>query len=143
MSLLLPDPRPRMGLEQTHPHVDDRRGVIVLARLGVWSAMRQRCLVLTKPYWLGLTSRAGAPWSPSSGRPSRRSAMSTPSARASSVPEADPPIRMAGSQRQSVMIPEDRSHRDQSTARTSSSPDASGPRCLASADDEFDCRLSI
>jgi len=34
MSLLLPDPRPRMGLEQTHPHVDDRRGVIVLARLG-------------------------------------------------------------------------------------------------------------
>ena len=34
MSLLLPDPRPRMGLEQTQPHVDDRRGVIVLARPG-------------------------------------------------------------------------------------------------------------
>ena len=34
MTLLLADPRPRMGLEQTQPHVDDRRGVIVLARLG-------------------------------------------------------------------------------------------------------------
>ena len=37
---------------------------------------------------------------------------STPSARAPSVPEADPPIRMADSQRKSVMIPEDRSHSD-------------------------------
>src|SRR5207244_4145203 len=46
----------------------------------------------------------------------------------------------AGSQKQSVMIP---SHSDRSTARASSSADASGPRCLASADDEFDCRLSI
>src|SRR5881397_894593 len=51
--------------------------------------MRQRCLVLTKPYWLGLTSRAGAPWSPSSGWPSRRSAMSTSSARASSIDMTD------------------------------------------------------
>ncbi len=34
MTLLPPDPRPRMGLEQTQPHVDDRRGVIVLARPG-------------------------------------------------------------------------------------------------------------
>ena len=34
MTFFLPDPRPRMGLEQTQPHVDDRRGVIVLARLG-------------------------------------------------------------------------------------------------------------
>src|SRR5437667_8266 len=43
--------------------------------------MRQRCLVLTKPYWLGMTSRAGAPWSPSSGWPSRRSPMSKPAER--------------------------------------------------------------
>src|SRR2546427_12102113 len=34
MTLLLPDPRPRMGLEQMQPQVDDRRGVVVLARLG-------------------------------------------------------------------------------------------------------------
>src|SRR5438093_1391789 len=34
MTFLLPHPRPRMGLEQTQLHVDDRRGVVVLARLG-------------------------------------------------------------------------------------------------------------
>src|SRR5438093_5019196 len=34
MTLLLPDPRPRMGLEQMQPQVDDRRGVVVLARPG-------------------------------------------------------------------------------------------------------------
>jgi len=34
MTLLLADPRPRMGLEQTQPHVDDREGVVALARLG-------------------------------------------------------------------------------------------------------------
>src|SRR5437588_754432 len=47
--------------------------------------MRQRCLTLTKPYWPGLTRRAGAPWSASSGRPARCSAMSTSFARASSI----------------------------------------------------------
>src|SRR5437762_9343502 len=34
MTLLLPDPRPRMGLDQMQPQVDDRRGVVVLAQLG-------------------------------------------------------------------------------------------------------------
>src|SRR5437870_13782773 len=34
MTFLLPHPRPRMGLEQTQFHVDDRRGGVVLARLG-------------------------------------------------------------------------------------------------------------
>ena len=77
VTLLAPDPRPPVRLEQLQRELNTPRRVVPLARLGGVEPDVARCLVLTKPDCCGLTMRIGAPWSLSRGALSRCSARST------------------------------------------------------------------
>ena len=85
MAFLSPDVGPSVRLDHLQRRLDGREwGGIAAFGSVAWISIRRRCLVLTNPYWLGLTSRIGAPWAPSRGRPSRCSARMTSSRRTSS-----------------------------------------------------------